>query len=319
MRCSPWAYSPSMTRMTRRRGLHRATHHRGRRGSGGFSQRGGRRIRRRHCAARERADVSPSWNRHRNATRTLACLQHVVEPQDAHVRAPGFAFLGPAAAADPHLRALSQPEIHQHGAAFGWPAKRAGRRGACVCRSGMRGSNNVVIAHEILHTLGASDKYDPATRAPLFPIGYAEPEREPRFPQEFAEIMAGRYAMTRTPSKCPSRWTKSSSERPPRWRSAGWGIERIPARNRAIERGGAGARARRPLDCTIRAGEFLALLGGNGAGKSLLLRTLAGLRAPAAGRYGSTAATCSRWRVATCAATRISAPGSRGRAPGIGA
>jgi iron complex transport system ATP-binding protein len=37
------------------------------------------------------------------------------------------------------------------------------------------------------------------------------------------------------------------------------------------------------FDCTIRAGEFVALLGGNGAGKSLLLRTLAGLRAPAAG------------------------------------
>ncbi|HEY6126227.1 MAG TPA: ABC transporter ATP-binding protein [Steroidobacteraceae bacterium] len=37
------------------------------------------------------------------------------------------------------------------------------------------------------------------------------------------------------------------------------------------------------FDCAIRAGEFIALLGGNGAGKSLLLRTLAGLRAPAAG------------------------------------
>jgi iron complex transport system ATP-binding protein len=37
------------------------------------------------------------------------------------------------------------------------------------------------------------------------------------------------------------------------------------------------------FDCAIRAGEFVALLGGNGAGKSLLLRTLAGLRAPAAG------------------------------------
>jgi iron complex transport system ATP-binding protein len=37
------------------------------------------------------------------------------------------------------------------------------------------------------------------------------------------------------------------------------------------------------FDCTIRRGEFIALLGGNGAGKSLLLRTLAGLRAPAAG------------------------------------
>ena len=37
------------------------------------------------------------------------------------------------------------------------------------------------------------------------------------------------------------------------------------------------------FDFTVRAGEFVALLGGNGAGKSLLLRTLAGLRAPTAG------------------------------------
>jgi iron complex transport system ATP-binding protein len=37
------------------------------------------------------------------------------------------------------------------------------------------------------------------------------------------------------------------------------------------------------LDCSIRAGEFIALLGGNGTGKSLLLRTFAALRDPAAG------------------------------------
>jgi iron complex transport system ATP-binding protein len=37
------------------------------------------------------------------------------------------------------------------------------------------------------------------------------------------------------------------------------------------------------LDCTLQPGEFMALLGGNGAGKSLLLRTLAGLRPPHAG------------------------------------
>jgi iron complex transport system ATP-binding protein len=36
------------------------------------------------------------------------------------------------------------------------------------------------------------------------------------------------------------------------------------------------------LDCEVRSGEFIALLGSNGAGKSLLLRTLAGLR-PASG------------------------------------
>lgn len=56
----------------------------------------------------------------------------------------------------------------------------------------MSGSNNVVITHELLHTLGATDKYDLSTNQPLYPDGYAEPQREPRLPQESAEIMAGR-------------------------------------------------------------------------------------------------------------------------------
>jgi hypothetical protein len=59
----------------------------------------------------------------------------------------------------------------------------------------MTGPNNVVIAHEILHTLGASDKYDPNTLMPLFPIGYVEPERTPLYPQVLTEIMAGRVAI----------------------------------------------------------------------------------------------------------------------------
>jgi len=59
----------------------------------------------------------------------------------------------------------------------------------------MTPTNNVVIAHEILHTLGATDKYDPQTLAPVFPSGYAEPDLEPRYPQTFTEIMAGRYAV----------------------------------------------------------------------------------------------------------------------------
>lgn len=52
--------------------------------------------------------------------------------------------------------------------------------------------NSVVIAHELLHTFGASDKYDPATLQPLYPQGYAEPQRTPRLPQQRAEIMGGR-------------------------------------------------------------------------------------------------------------------------------
>jgi hypothetical protein len=57
----------------------------------------------------------------------------------------------------------------------------------------MTPTNNVVIAHEILHTLGATDKYDPATLEPIYPIGYAEPGRQPLVPQALTEIMAGRY------------------------------------------------------------------------------------------------------------------------------
>ncbi len=60
----------------------------------------------------------------------------------------------------------------------------------------MNGSNNVVITHELLHTLGALDKYDAVTTQPVFPVGYAEPEREPLYPQTRAEIMAGRIPLS---------------------------------------------------------------------------------------------------------------------------
>jgi hypothetical protein len=56
-------------------------------------------------------------------------------------------------------------------------------------------TNNVVIAHELLHTLGATDKYDPATGQPRHPGGYAEPGREPLHPQDFAELMGGRIPL----------------------------------------------------------------------------------------------------------------------------
>ena len=67
----------------------------------------------------------------------------------------------------------------------------------------MTGSNDIVIAHELLHTLGASDKYDPATGAPLFPIGFGNRSQEPRFPQSRAEIMAGRRALSATEWQMP--------------------------------------------------------------------------------------------------------------------
>ncbi len=56
--------------------------------------------------------------------------------------------------------------------------------------------NNVVIAHELLHTVGASDKYDDYG-SPMFPVGYANPSRVPLHPQRAAEIMAGRIPISR--------------------------------------------------------------------------------------------------------------------------
>ena len=51
--------------------------------------------------------------------------------------------------------------------------------------------NNIVVAHEILHTVGASDKYN-FYGGPQFPVGFSNPYRNPLFPQRYAEIMAGR-------------------------------------------------------------------------------------------------------------------------------
>ena len=59
---------------------------------------------------------------------------------------------------------------------------------------GAHGSNQVVIAHELLHTLGATDKYDRATGQPLTPQGLGDADQSPRYPQRFGEIMAGRIA-----------------------------------------------------------------------------------------------------------------------------
>ncbi|MCK7509595.1 MAG: hypothetical protein MZV70_39835 [Desulfobacterales bacterium] len=59
-----------------------------------------------------------------------------------------------------------------------------------------RAQNQVVITHELLHALGATDKYDRDTGQPLYPVGYADPYAQPPLPQELAEIMAGRIPVT---------------------------------------------------------------------------------------------------------------------------
>ena len=67
----------------------------------------------------------------------------------------------------------------------------------------MTQTNNVIIAHEILHTLGATDKYDLATTQPLYPDGYADPDRKPLHPQETAEIMGGRIPLSEEKAVIP--------------------------------------------------------------------------------------------------------------------
>jgi len=70
--------------------------------------------------------------------------------------------------------------------------------------------NNVVIAHEFLHTVGASDKYDLATNQPVYPDGYAEPDRTPLYPQRKAEIMGGRIPLSESDAVMPASTEKTS-------------------------------------------------------------------------------------------------------------
>lgn len=65
-------------------------------------------------------------------------------------------------------------------------------------------TNDVVIAHELLHTVGASDKYDPVTTLPEYPAGYAAPDARPRLPQHSAELMGGRVPVASDAARMPA-------------------------------------------------------------------------------------------------------------------
>lgn len=69
----------------------------------------------------------------------------------------------------------------------------------------MKKENHVIIAHELLHTVGATDKYNPDTNQPLYPVGYAHPHQSPLLPQKQAEIMAGRMAISETTAEQPQQ------------------------------------------------------------------------------------------------------------------
>lgn len=64
--------------------------------------------------------------------------------------------------------------------------------------------NNVVLVHELLHGFGATDKYNLNNGEPIFPIGYAQADRQPLYPQTEAEIMGGRIPLSEHKSKMPN-------------------------------------------------------------------------------------------------------------------
>lgn len=63
--------------------------------------------------------------------------------------------------------------------------------------------NLVILAHELLHTLHATDKYDLSTTLPVYPLGFAEPDKTPLYPQHFAELMGGRIPHSETEAEIP--------------------------------------------------------------------------------------------------------------------
>ncbi|MCW9031867.1 MAG: hypothetical protein OQK58_10295, partial [Gammaproteobacteria bacterium] len=111
-------------------------------------------------------------------------------------------FQGPA----PHIRIFvkyfdvkdQQPLAHS----FGLQQGMLGVVNAFATKK-MTAANAVVITHEILHTLGASDKYDLNSGLPIFPDGYVETARNPLHPQELAEIMAGKIPISKFQADIP--------------------------------------------------------------------------------------------------------------------
>ena len=63
--------------------------------------------------------------------------------------------------------------------------------------------NNVIIAHEMLHTLGAKDKYNLQTGQPIYPDGYVDLDQVPLLPQQYAEIMGGAIPLSDSESAMP--------------------------------------------------------------------------------------------------------------------
>jgi hypothetical protein len=67
----------------------------------------------------------------------------------------------------------------------------------------MNPRNQVVIAHELMHVFGATDKYSMGNNEPIYPHGYPDPHQKPLFPQNRCEIMGGRIPLSSYQSEMP--------------------------------------------------------------------------------------------------------------------
>jgi hypothetical protein len=83
---------------------------------------------------------------------------------------------------------------------------RKGRYGIvkAYAEESTRSHNLVVFTHELMHVLGATDKYVLTSGEPIFPDGFADPEQQPLFPQRRAEIMGGRIPLSADSSGTPA-------------------------------------------------------------------------------------------------------------------
>jgi hypothetical protein len=114
-------------------------------------------------------------------------------------------------------------DVHSHARLLHSTALQKGRIGRVnlFAAAAQHEQNTVVIAHELLHTLSASDKYDLNTNVPLRPQGYAEPYMQPLYPQKKAEIMAGKIPLSENRARMASNLDETIIGRPTS-REIGW-------------------------------------------------------------------------------------------------
>ncbi len=154
----------------------------------------------------------------------------------------------------------------------------------------MTGSNSIVIAHETMHTVGATDKYDLETGVPIYPGDTASQKRRRAFRSTTPKSWRG---SARFRSRAGDAGNLAGCDR----RRADRARDRVDAPvNEAATRRDVTTQPLEAAGVSVRAGtrqlveaprsrnsgrsEFTAILGRNGSGKTLTLHTLAGLRPP---------------------------------------